>query len=138
MTRKKLCIGIGVLCIVDIIWVLSAELSDYIFHDAEFNKPFFTTYIKTSIFLIYLLGFSFMRRWRFELRHIRKDTSIYQNLLEKITAMLDGTKRATYGTTSSSEHEEITKKLDKWTFIGCFIYILLFFTIYWICNSPQI
>jgi len=36
----------------------------YIFHDEKYNKPFFSTYLKTSMFLIFLLGFVFWTPWQ--------------------------------------------------------------------------
>ncbi|CAL8070171.1 unnamed protein product [Orchesella dallaii] len=59
----RLVLGIFVLVIVDIIWVASSELSSYLFHDEKFDKPFYSTYIKTSMFLIFLFGFIFWSPW---------------------------------------------------------------------------
>lgn len=36
----------------------------FIFKDEGFNKPFFTTYVKSSSFMIYLTGFLFYEPWR--------------------------------------------------------------------------
>jgi len=63
---KRIIAGIIILLLVDVIWVVSAELSEYIFHNANFNKPFFTTYFKSSMFTLYLFGFFFVRRWQFQ------------------------------------------------------------------------
>lgn len=49
---KRLILGICVLLVVDLIWVASSELTEYIFKDAHFDKPFFTTYVKTSMFSV--------------------------------------------------------------------------------------
>ncbi|XP_072033708.1 solute carrier family 35 member F5-like [Amphiura filiformis] len=62
--RKRLALGIVVLLLVDIIWVASSELTRYIFKDIGYSKPFFTTYLKTSMFMLYLLGFIFWKPWR--------------------------------------------------------------------------
>ncbi|XP_033126332.1 solute carrier family 35 member F5-like [Anneissia japonica] len=63
LTRpRRLVLGVIVLLLVDIIWVLSAELTGYTFK--EFNKPFFTTYVKTSMFMLYMLGFLFWKPWQ--------------------------------------------------------------------------
>ncbi|ODN05339.1 Solute carrier family 35 member F5 [Orchesella cincta] len=59
----RLVLGIVVLVIVDVIWVASSELSSYLFHDEKFDKPFYSTYIKTSMFLIFLFGFIFWSPW---------------------------------------------------------------------------
>ncbi|CAI9619233.1 unnamed protein product [Staurois parvus] len=60
--RRRLVLGILLLLLVDIIWVASSELTSYIFQ--EFNKPFFSTFAKTSMFVLYLLGFIVWRPWR--------------------------------------------------------------------------
>ena len=58
LTRsQRLVLGLGILLIVDLIWVASAEFTEYIFHDLHYDKPFFSTYFKTSLFCIYLTGF---------------------------------------------------------------------------------
>lgn len=41
---------------VDLIWVLSSELSDHIYHDEHFDKPFFTVFVKTGMFIVFLVG----------------------------------------------------------------------------------
>lgn len=60
----RLVCGILVLLVVDVIWVASSELTEYIFKDENFNKPFFSTYVKTTMFMLYLLGFLFWKPWR--------------------------------------------------------------------------
>ncbi|KAG7161149.1 Solute carrier family 35 member F5-like 9, partial [Homarus americanus] len=50
----------------------------YIFNDTGFNKPFFSTYLKTSMFSLYLLGFIFWSPWRHQCAHRNHDESIYQ------------------------------------------------------------
>ncbi|XP_040297809.1 solute carrier family 35 member F5 isoform X2 [Bufo bufo] len=60
--RRRLVLGILLLLLVDVIWVASSELTSYIFQ--EFHKPFFSTFAKTSMFILYLLGFVVWRPWR--------------------------------------------------------------------------
>ncbi|KAM4627071.1 solute carrier family 35 member F5 isoform 2-T3 [Discoglossus pictus] len=60
--RRRLALGIIVLLLVDVIWVASSELTSYIFQ--EYNKPFFSTFAKTSMFVLYLMGFIVWRPWR--------------------------------------------------------------------------
>ncbi|XP_068102440.1 solute carrier family 35 member F5 isoform X2 [Hyperolius riggenbachi] len=60
--RRRLLLGILLLLLVDVIWVASSELTSYIFQ--EFNKPFFSTFAKTSMFILYLLGFAVWQPWR--------------------------------------------------------------------------
>ncbi|GFO38600.1 solute carrier family 35 member f5-like [Plakobranchus ocellatus] len=57
-------LGLIVLLIVDVIWVVSSELTRYIFEEADFSKPFFTTYVKTVMFSLYLVGFLIWKPWR--------------------------------------------------------------------------
>ncbi|XP_073419936.1 solute carrier family 35 member F5 isoform X3 [Dendrobates tinctorius] len=64
LPRRRLVLGILVLLLVDVIWVASSELTSYIFQ--EFNKPFFSTFAKTSMFVLYLLGFVIWRPWRYQ------------------------------------------------------------------------
>ncbi|XP_063285203.1 solute carrier family 35 member F5 [Pelobates fuscus] len=60
--RRRLVLGIIILLLVDVIWVASSELTSYIFQ--KYNKPFFSTFAKTSMFVLYLLGFIVWRPWR--------------------------------------------------------------------------
>lgn len=87
---QRLVLGLSILLLVDIIWVSSNELTkvsnfshlfhlfynlsldwkiinflfQYIYQEATFDKPFFSTYIKTSMFTLYLLGLCFWPPWR--------------------------------------------------------------------------
>ncbi|TRY61755.1 hypothetical protein TCAL_09140 [Tigriopus californicus] len=65
LTRpQRLIAGVFLLLVVDVIWVLSSEFTGYIFHDLHYDKPFFSTYFKTSLFMVYLTGFLFHGTWR--------------------------------------------------------------------------
>ncbi|XP_031564696.1 solute carrier family 35 member F5-like [Actinia tenebrosa] len=64
--KRRLLLGILVLLLVNVIWVASAELSSYIFQDEGYNKPFFSTYFKTSAFMVYLAGFLFYQPWQYQ------------------------------------------------------------------------
>jgi len=61
---QRLAIGLLILLLVDFIWVASSELTEYIFKTQNYNKPFFSTYLKTSLFMLYLPGFIIYRPWR--------------------------------------------------------------------------
>ena len=61
---QRLVIGLLTLLLTDLIWVASSELTEYIFKTQKFNKPFFSTYLKTSLFMLYLPGFLVHRPWR--------------------------------------------------------------------------
>ncbi|KAM4608337.1 solute carrier family 35 member F5-like isoform 2-T4 [Polymixia lowei] len=62
--RRRMTLGVLILLLVDVIWVASSELTSYIFKRQEYNKPFFSTFTKTSMFVLYLLGFLLWRPWR--------------------------------------------------------------------------
>jgi len=61
---QRLALGLLTLLLVDIIWVASSELTEYIFKTQNYNKPFFSTYLKTSLFMLYLPGFLVYKPWR--------------------------------------------------------------------------
>jgi len=61
---NRLLLGIVVLFLVDVIWVSSSEATKYIYKNDAFHKPLFTTYVKTSMFTIYLLGICLWPAWR--------------------------------------------------------------------------
>uniref|UniRef100_A0A3B3UBQ3 Solute carrier family 35 member F5 n=1 Tax=Poecilia latipinna TaxID=48699 RepID=A0A3B3UBQ3_9TELE len=56
--RRRMALGVVILLLVDVIWVASSELT------TDYNKPFFSTFTKTSMFVLYLLGFLLWRPWR--------------------------------------------------------------------------
>ncbi|XP_053132387.1 solute carrier family 35 member F5 isoform X4 [Hemicordylus capensis] len=60
--RRRMALGIVILLLVDVIWVASSELSSYVF--TTYKKPFFSTFAKTSMFVLYLLGFLVWKPWR--------------------------------------------------------------------------
>ncbi|XP_069472685.1 solute carrier family 35 member F5 isoform X2 [Ambystoma mexicanum] len=60
--RRRMLLGIVILLLVDVIWVASSEFTSYIFD--EYKKPFFSTFAKTSMFVLYLLGFVIWKPWR--------------------------------------------------------------------------
>ncbi|XP_049584894.1 solute carrier family 35 member F5 isoform X2 [Syngnathus scovelli] len=62
--RRRMVLGVVILLLVDVIWVASSELTSYIFRRQEYNKPFFSTFVKTSMLVLYLLGFLLWRPWR--------------------------------------------------------------------------
>ncbi|KAG1675360.1 Solute carrier family 35 member F5 [Nymphon striatum] len=69
---QRLFLGTTLLLLVDIIWVTSSEIIEHMFPDGGFHKPFFVTYLKTSMFALYMLGFIVCRPWRaqcFNQRH---------------------------------------------------------------------
>ena len=63
-TTQRLVVGLLTLILVDIIWVASSELTKFIFKEQNYSKPFFSTYLKTSLFMLYLPGFLIYKPWR--------------------------------------------------------------------------
>lgn len=59
----RFAVGSAVLLLVDILWVTSSELTEYLYHEKKFNKPFFTAYSKSVMFLVYMLGFLLCDSW---------------------------------------------------------------------------
>lgn len=64
---QRLLLGFIVLLLVDIIWVASSEVTKFIYKNADYQKPFFSTYLKTSMFTIYLFGLCLWPQWRSQL-----------------------------------------------------------------------
>lgn len=60
----RLLLGLVVLILVDIIWVSSSELTKYLYQNEKYDKPFFCTYFKTSMFTLYLLGLGLIAPWK--------------------------------------------------------------------------
>ena len=70
LTRpQRILTGLILLLAVDLIWVASSEFTKYIFKDLDYDKPFFSTYFKTSLFMIYLTGFLSYKPWRDQCRN---------------------------------------------------------------------
>jgi hypothetical protein len=46
----------------------SSEFTEYIFKDLNYEKPYFSTYFKTTLFMSYLMGFVVYAPWRDECR----------------------------------------------------------------------
>lgn len=63
MCPSRVVLAGALLLVVDVIWIVSAELTRYIFKEIDYNKPFFSTYFKSSLLVIYLSGFLFYRPW---------------------------------------------------------------------------
>jgi len=60
--RRRHLLGLLLVVVVVIIWVSSSVLIQIIFQDSDFDKPFFLTYLSTSLFSVYLFGFGI--RWK--------------------------------------------------------------------------
>ena len=63
-TTQRMVLGLLTLLLVDVIWVASSELTEFIYKSQNYSKPFFSTYLKTSLFMLYLPGFLIYKPWR--------------------------------------------------------------------------
>ncbi|XP_017868418.1 PREDICTED: solute carrier family 35 member F5 [Drosophila arizonae] len=61
---QKLLLGLAILLLVNVLWVSSSELSKILYEDDTYNKPFFSTYFKTSMFSFYLLIIGIIAPWK--------------------------------------------------------------------------
>ncbi|KAH8299931.1 hypothetical protein KR044_007548 [Drosophila immigrans] len=81
---QKLLLGLAILLLVNLLWVSSSELSkvmethfehhlslltfvyrqQFLYEDDKYDKPFFCTYFKTSMFSIYLLIIGIIAPWK--------------------------------------------------------------------------
>ncbi|EDW60015.1 solute carrier family 35 member F5 isoform X1 [Drosophila virilis] len=61
---QKLLLGLAILLLVNVLWVSSSELSKFLYEDDKYDKPFFCTYFKTSMFSIYLLIIGIIAPWK--------------------------------------------------------------------------
>jgi solute carrier family 35, member F5 len=65
--RRSHISGIALISFVAILWVASSELTQVIYGQSDFDKPFFLTYFTISFFAIYLVGF-LRASWRVAFR----------------------------------------------------------------------
>lgn len=80
---RKLILGLFLLLLVDVIWVCSSELTKYIYQKESFEKPFFSTYVKTSMFTLYLLGLCFYPPWKDYINKTPKYTQLETEVEEE-------------------------------------------------------
>jgi len=62
--HSKFYLGIFLLIVVDVLWVASSEISSYLFNNMQYDKPYMSTYVKVSMFSLYLFGFVAYPPWR--------------------------------------------------------------------------
>ncbi|KAI3413970.1 hypothetical protein GPALN_011440 [Globodera pallida] len=58
VTKSQRLLGIGLLLFVNVVWVLSAELTRHLFIDLDFARPFFFTYAKSCMLSLLLLRYA--------------------------------------------------------------------------------
>ncbi|XP_045522554.1 solute carrier family 35 member F5 [Pieris brassicae] len=58
-SRRKYAFGIFILLLVAVLWVISSELTKYIYIEKKLERPFLVTYVRSSLLFIYLLVLCF-------------------------------------------------------------------------------
>lgn len=76
---QRLILGVVLLLLVDIIWVSSSELTKFLYENEQYDKPFFCTYFKTSMFTLYLVGLGVLAPWRTSCAKSGSYTLVEQN-----------------------------------------------------------
>jgi len=122
---QRLAMGLLTLLLVDIIWVASSELTEYIFKTQNFNKPFFSTYLKTSLFMLYLPGFLVYKPWRdqcqvgIQLRRVRdkQREQGYRAITADSDTDQDRSDDLGDGDDSDAEVDEMRRSLSEPTFL---------------------
>ncbi|ALC42011.1 CG8195 [Drosophila busckii] len=61
---QKLLLGLTVLLLVNVLSVVFKQLTEFMFDEKAYNKPFLSTYFKTSMFSIYLLIIGLIAPWK--------------------------------------------------------------------------
>lgn len=61
---QRLILGVILLLVVDVIWVSSSELTKFLYENEQYDKPFFCTYFKTSMFALYLVVLGIIAPWK--------------------------------------------------------------------------
>ncbi|KAE8372654.1 hypothetical protein BDV26DRAFT_273760 [Aspergillus bertholletiae] len=77
-------LGIGLLLIVVVLWTASNFLASTIFADDTYSKPFFVTYINTSLFILPLFTIISGRIWRLWRSGRLSQIDSFQSLLRHI------------------------------------------------------
>uniref|UniRef100_A0A336MFB4 Solute carrier family 35 member F5 n=1 Tax=Culicoides sonorensis TaxID=179676 RepID=A0A336MFB4_CULSO len=76
---QRLILGVILLLLVDVIWVSSSELTKFLYENEQYNKPFFCTYFKTSMFTLYLVGLGVIAPWKTSCMKSGSYTLVEQN-----------------------------------------------------------
>ncbi|CAK1552504.1 unnamed protein product [Leptosia nina] len=58
-SRRKYAFGVFILLLVAVLWVVSSELTKYIYVEKKLERPFLVTYVRSSLLFIYLLVLCF-------------------------------------------------------------------------------
>lgn len=100
-TRKKL--GILLLSVVIVLWVSSNFLTYAIFSDDSYSKPYFVTYINTSVFLFYLIPWAIQKGpgWRKEKKDESSDRGEYYPVTQEMEQTTNLPREERLGTTQT-------------------------------------
>ncbi|XP_032519656.2 solute carrier family 35 member F5 [Danaus plexippus] len=58
-SKRKFAFGIFILFLVCVLWVVSSELTKYIYIEKKLERPFLVTYVRSSLLFVYLLVLCF-------------------------------------------------------------------------------
>lgn len=61
---KRITLGVLLLILTDIVWVSSSEMTKFLYQEEQYDKPFFCTYFKTSMFVLYLVLMGIIAPWK--------------------------------------------------------------------------
>lgn len=102
---RNLIFGVCLLILVDIIWVLSNELTKYLYQDEKYEKPLFCTYFKSSMFIFYLLAFAFLAPWMQDGQNSDSSSALVCDTRRSYSALLDDNNETTpFGGSGSSNN----------------------------------
>uniref|UniRef100_A0A1E1WGH6 Uncharacterized protein n=2 Tax=Pectinophora gossypiella TaxID=13191 RepID=A0A1E1WGH6_PECGO len=59
VSRRKFVFGVFLLLLVVVLWVVSSELTRYIYLEKKLERPFLVTYVRSSLLFVYLLVLCF-------------------------------------------------------------------------------
>lgn len=66
---QRVVTGLALLLLVDVMWVATPEVTKYFSYSPNLNnKPYFNTFVKSSLCAIYLMGFLIYRSWWYQCR----------------------------------------------------------------------
>ncbi|XP_034835658.1 solute carrier family 35 member F5 isoform X2 [Maniola hyperantus] len=58
-SKRKFAFGLFILFLVSVLWVVSSELTKYIYIEKKLERPFLVTYVRSSLLFVYLLVLCF-------------------------------------------------------------------------------
>ncbi|KAH7911930.1 hypothetical protein BJ138DRAFT_1172225 [Hygrophoropsis aurantiaca] len=113
--------GICLLLIVVILWTASNFITQNLFVDGGYQKPFLVTYTNTASFAFYLLPFFLRRYWRKTYGRKSSPEEVYQSLTQDANEIDDATVPA-LGIKNSDDAPFTIKETAKLAFMFCFLW----------------